>query len=341
MRKAIRTLAFLSCIAVAQVSAAMGQTATSQDTVVRKPARFANLGSRKLGEAVTDTAGQRKVWPHMLPIFGQKVTDLGFELPNPYGISQIGAYVRQDLILSNLEVSNDGGNTFQPVDFVEFPGVNAEDLALEAKLDAWLFPFMNVYAIGGYITGNANLTVGIPVDSMLSFLGLDVCSRGGPLQPDFCNEVIALPIEPKYHGYSYGLGTVLAVGWRDFFAAFPITFVWSNLNITESTISTSTMEILVGRIFKLEGGKALELFVGSQYLDASYKVRGSVTLPLSDVDPSLNDVEVDSSLDENNKDKWNFVLGGQYQISAKWDIQGQIGFLGSREQIVLNGVYRW
>ncbi len=304
-----------------------------------KPSSYANLGARKLGDTLKTAAGEKKVWPHALPIWGQKVTDLGFTLPNPYGVTIMGAYIRQDLTLNNLAISTDGEN-FQGIPFVEFPGVTAKDIALQVKVDAWLFPFMNIYAVGGYIDGTANLTVGLPIDSVLSFFGLDhIC--GGHLEPDFCGDDIALPIEPVYHGFNVGLGTVLAMGFSGWFVTVPLTYVWSDLNITESTIKTFTMEILFGRIFPLGNGKALEFFVGTQYLNAAYKVRGSIPIPLSSIDSTLTDQTLYYELDEANLDRWNFAAGGNWQISPDWDLQFQATFLGSREQFVLGVVYRW
>ena len=39
-----------------------------------------------------------RVWEHKLPFMAQNVVDLGFELPNPYGVAIIPAAIRQDLI---------------------------------------------------------------------------------------------------------------------------------------------------------------------------------------------------------------------------------------------------
>jgi hypothetical protein len=56
------------------------------------------------------------VWDHFLPFFGQKVTDMGFELPRPYGIAFIGYWQKQDLTIKDLTISADGGATYLHAD---------------------------------------------------------------------------------------------------------------------------------------------------------------------------------------------------------------------------------
>ena len=55
----------------------------------------------------------------------------------------------------------------------------------------------------------------------------------------------------------------------------------------------------------------------------------------------LEDREVDYVMSEHNKDKWNYVFGGQYEFNKNWAIQGQIGSGGSRDQFTFSGSFRW
>ena len=251
----------------------------------------------------------------------------------------MATYLDQDLLLDNLAISTDGGLTATPIEFVQFDGVQAQDVALEAKLDVWVLPFMNVYAIAGLIDGQGEVPFGIQVDGLLDLIGIGICNI--PRPPAFCNDVIALEAKPDYKGYNYGLGTVFAGGWKSFFLALPLTWVHSELDITNSTIDTFEAEILFGRIFKLSKGSAVEAFIGGSYLDAAYTGTGSVVLPLSELDPSFEDTTIDYRIDEKNKDKWNLILGAEYQIGEAWDLQGQVGLLGSRTQLTVSGVFRW
>jgi hypothetical protein len=58
---------------------------------------------------------------------------------------------------------------------------------------------------------------------------------------------------------------------------------------------------------------------------------------LGNLDNALNDdqyASVQYSLDKRPKDKWNFIVGSQYQISKSWMLRGEFGFLGSRTQFI-------
>ena len=303
---------------------------------------YPTLGDRELGQPVREITGQKKVWTHKLPVWGQKVLDLGIEFPNPYGVSVIGTYLSQELEISDLRVSFDDGQTYQPFDWVQFPGSDVSTYSFETKIDAWLFPFMNLFALAGYVDGSGVVPVGLPVEPLLDTLGHGrLCPDSGPLRPDFCDDVILFDVYPDFTGYNVGIGTVLAMGWKGFYAAFPMTYVLSDTSNLDMTVASLTVEALVGHTFKMGGEMLMELFIGGMYLNADHSITSNFTIPLSGIDPSLDDVDIDYKVEEINKDKWNYIVGGQFQFSQQWAMQCQIGFGGSRQQYTLTGVYRW
>lgn len=65
---------------------------------------------------------------------------------------------------------------------------------------------------------------------------------------------------------------------------------------------------------------------------------------LTSLDGALNDdksATVQYSLEKNLKDKWNFILGTQYQINRHVMLRAEYGFLGSRQQFVGGLQYRF
>jgi hypothetical protein len=65
---------------------------------------------------------------------------------------------------------------------------------------------------------------------------------------------------------------------------------------------------------------------------------------LNSADAALNDGEsatVQYSLDKTLKDKWNFVVGSQYQLNKHFMIRAEYGFLGSRTQFMGGLQYRF
>lgn len=65
---------------------------------------------------------------------------------------------------------------------------------------------------------------------------------------------------------------------------------------------------------------------------------------LNSMDEALNDpnkASVQYSLDKRPKDMWNFVLGSQYQYNKHLMVRVEVGFLGSRQQVIAGLQYRF
>ena len=110
----------------------------------------------------------------------------------------------------------------QDIDFVEFGRPSVENTTAQAKLDAWLFPFMNVYVSVGTFDGDGVIPLALEGRDLLEFLGLGrLC--GGVLEPAFCSRILSAVAEPEYTGEALTLGMNLAMGWDDYFVTLPIS----------------------------------------------------------------------------------------------------------------------
>jgi hypothetical protein len=88
-------------------------------------------------------------YPYALPIWGDKATGMGFDLPYSAGLSV--QYFRQesDLIIENLMIGFNQSQTFNVDELVRFEESRATASAVTIRPDIWLFPFLNVYGILG------------------------------------------------------------------------------------------------------------------------------------------------------------------------------------------------
>jgi len=50
---------------------------------------------------------------------------------------------------------------------------------------------------------------------------------------------------------------------------------------------------------------------------------------------------VQYAMEKRPKDPWNFIIGSQFQLNKHWMIRGEVGFLGSRTQIITGLQYRF
>lgn len=280
-----------------------------------------------------DEKGDIPQWDRALPFLAQQVIDLGFDLPNPYGVAVIPVWTRQDLVLSDLAISVNGG-PMTPVTAVKFTDPSVENGTVQFKADAWLFPFMNIYATVGYLNGQATIPLSIAARDLLPSL----CS--GPLAPPECNQTLSAVAEPEYEGTTFSLGTNLAMGWSRYFVTLPITYTWANVNIVDTTVETLNVSPRIGVTGSVGELGTLAAYMGMTYLDAEIDLTGSVTFDTSAI-PGGGSTTIDYKINQRNKDKWNFLLGFSWDIDQRWMAQAEVGFGGSREQFISSATYRF
>ncbi len=91
---------------------------------------------------------------------------------------------------------------------------------------------MNVYATIGNFTGDGTIPLAIEGNDLLDFLGFDGLCTGGILEPELCGRTLTAVAKSEYNGKNIISGTVLAMGWRDYFVTLPpsaIYFVWGDI----------------------------------------------------------------------------------------------------------------
>jgi hypothetical protein len=272
-----------------------------------------------------------RIWDHKLPFLAQKVIDLGYDLPLPYGIGLTYANVDQEMLLGELDVGINGGAK-EPFTFVAFDNANAINDTVQLKLDAWLFPFMNVFAMLGKVDGEAPLDVTLDGNGMLDQLGI-TC-------PDLLclalkDKTIVLPIEAKFSGKTYGVGTILAGGWNNWFVTVPISVTYADMDTTETDGLAITFTPRFGKTFNLGKRGNLALFAGGNYLEAELTVEGNVSAPSGLLDVAY-------TIEQSNTDRWNLLLGGNWDITKRWSWHMEYnGFIGSRDAFITSLVRRF
>jgi hypothetical protein len=295
-------------------------------------------------EISSEESAQRK-WEHAMPFMAQDVIDMGFELPFPYGVAVIYAKVRQDLTLKNLEIgANNNGLT--PIEFVSFSDAQALNDTVQIKADMWLFPFMNVYAVVGAITGDADLDFTIDGNGLIEQSGID-CSKiiNRPICKKLQDNNLRVSLGngtgdingegPEYSGYNVGIGTILAAGYKDWFIALPITYVYSYIDILDSTVETLNFAPRVGKTMDLSNDGSLSIFVGAGYLDVDMDLTGVINVNSGDLDT------IEYKIHQENTDKWNALAGFNWDVTKHWSFNLEAGFWGSRENIIAGMTYRY
>ena len=271
---------------------------------------------------------KQRSWDHKLPFLAQKVIDMGYDLPLPYGLKVLYSDIEQDQILEELQVGFSGGKK-EPFEWVAFENAISLSETWQAIGDAWVLPFLNVFAFIGDVKGDVTLDVLLDGNGLLEQKGID-CSRPGNLA--ICralqDKIFELPIESVFSGTNYGAGFNLAGGWKGFFFTLPVSFSWVDMDTTDveggAIISASPR---AGHLFKMGNYGNLGLYVGASYLDSNLTAHGSLAIPETDV-------TIDYTVDQSNTDKWNGIVGANWDITRRWSLMVEYnGFFGSRDSI--------
>lgn len=226
----------------------------------------------------------------------------GVELPRAFGIgvtlyNQTQQYNIQRLevglpgldpsVLKNLEVDNDTSS-------------------YHVRLDYWLLPFFNVFALGGHIDGTttvdlAGIDIGLPV----------------PMNN----------LTVEYQGTVYGAGAVLAAGWQDWFVTLEYNYTRTDLDVATSSVKAWVATPVIG--YRLKGGA---IWVGAMYQDTQEHHEGTFELPYVGAVPF--------NVDLTQKESWSYLLGGTAAFSEHWLMILQGGF-GPRSLAQVTMEYRF
>ena len=279
---------------------------------------------------------EQRTWDHKLPFMAQKVINMGYDLPLPYGLKVLYSDIEQDQVLESLQVGFSGGEK-EPFEWVAFENAISLSETWQAIGDAWVLPFLNLFAFIGDVKGDVTLDVLLEGNGLLEQKGID-CTR--PANLVICralqDQIIKLPVESVFSSTNYGVGFNLAGGWKGFFFTLPVSFSWVDMDTTDveggSIISASPR---AGYLLKMGNYGNLGLFVGASYLDSDLTAYGSLAVP----EP---DVTIDYTVDQSNSDKWNGVVGANWDITRRWSVMVEYdGFFGSRDSIFASVGWRF
>jgi hypothetical protein len=108
----------------------------------------------------------------------------GIDLPLPFGVGLFVVSMRRDIEVTDVRVTLPGNEPASVSNVASF-AVHNDTTLVAAKVDAWLFPILNVYLLGGHSWTDSRLDATVTIDRPLRPpLVLDVTQDsnvGGPL----------------------------------------------------------------------------------------------------------------------------------------------------------------
>jgi hypothetical protein len=322
-------------------------------------AQYTTTKIKDIHKAYTDSLKQVK-YDHIFPIWGQKIYNKGFDIPYPTGAMVNYLYVKQGLIIDNMRLGLLTDNIDLPltsVDFIEFGDNYSSAQTVLIRPDLWVLPFLNVYGFFGRGSSTTEVNINFPiklqslVEQNVSTTGFGLTAGGG-LGPVWVAadwniswtkpELLDKAVEVKTFGLRFGHNFVNK------------TKPYRNFGLWVGAMSVSLGSETVGEI-QLSDALPQEVWDRADEIVANYddwynntatiaqKVIADQTLgPIVDAISSADgSAVVRYGLDKQIKEKWNGIVGAQFQLNKNWIFRTEGGVIGDRKSILLSANWRF
>lgn len=297
----------------------------------------------------------KRVWDHVLPFGGQQAIYNGYDLPLPFGVSFLFTKVQQHQDISDIRV---GANSLGKGDFsipmsdispdlFRFDKFYTDTQTPQVKFDAWVLPFLNVFATVGKLKGDADLDMNIGGQQLAGLVGqhMNQCHPGvsgaacrklrdkvsSALSRDFPVSATA-----ELDGYTYTYGALIAGASGRWFYTMPITYTQTRMKKTTIDGNTINIQPRVGYGFNFNYGIKLSLYTGAGYMKTSQDISGSFSLTKR---KAVDDINADNSLPfsvhQENQKPWAGIVGFALDVNKylSTDLE-YTGLGGDRKQFL-------
>jgi len=237
-------------------------------------------------------------WNHPLPIGAGWALQRGIELPNPFGAGLFGIYMSRDYKVNDVRVTLAGDEPVSVGDIASFNVRNNTVLAA-LKLDAWILPVLNVYALIGQSWTDSRLTASVTVDRIL----------GDPI-------TFELTQDTNVGGPLFGAGATTVAGYGHWFILADANYNYSNIELFDEGMSVWFLSARTGWSGKIRPG-LWRAWAGAAYLAAER------TISITQEEPPLGTVVV--AVDQGPANPWTFQTGGSLGFGRRWETLLEVG----------------
>ncbi len=246
-------------------------------------------------------------------------------LPLPIGIDMNFYTHRQELTLEKISISTTSSALAGIVNgiILNTSSIDSEVFAYTTSLDVWLFPFVNIYVVGGYADGQSSINIKSFSHIAMTDAALQTILTANGIPSSFVFEI-------DYEGRILGGGMTFAGGINGFFGSLDVNYTYTELDIANSEIKTINISPrfgMRGNIGPIDG----KIWLGGMYQGTTEHIRGNT---------DLLGVKVNFDVIQEAKEPWNFIVGFQWDLTRAWHITMDVG-LGHRNSFYVSGEFRF
>lgn len=267
-------------------------TAHAQDSAGSPPASLTS------GQAIVQ---EEQRWSSFLPLLKDEALKRGYQLPLPFGVgSTVTILANRDIEVRDLSVNvNHEGN--QSVSHIVDIGSKSSVFNANLKLDAWLLPFLDVYALAGYVYNESKTHVHVSVPRPPAI--------GGTYDFD-------MNVDTTLNGFVGGGGLTLAGGYGDFFLVVDSNYSQTDIGFDDN-FRAITASVRAGYQGKL-GDLPVQVWTGGAYWDTNNVAKGHADVP--------NIGRVDFEADQGPKYPWLIDFGANFRVSRGFECFADFAF---------------
>jgi hypothetical protein len=327
-------------------------------------AQYVSKKVKSKHQAYTDSL-KKVEYNYIFPVLGQGAYKKGFDIPYPVGIMGNFMWMKQGVLIDNMQLGLKTDNQdipLTPVDFIEFGDNINTSYTGNLRPDIWIFPFLNVYGIFGYghSTTEVNLVAPIELKSVV-----------------------------EQNISTTGVGVMSAFGIGPVWVSVDANWTWNKPELLDKAVNVNVLGLRFGQTFtfKSRPDRNIAIWAGGMRAKMSSSSSGSVAMidalpsetwdrrdelvndyytwynsldpdkpldaakiekadavltPIIErLDAADGDAVVKYGMDKQVKEMWNGVIGMQYQLNKKWIFRTEAGLIGDRKSFLASVNYRF
>jgi len=204
---------------------------------------------------------QEEPKPSPFPLLAQAARERGIELPLPFGVGLVYYNLHRTIQVTDVRVGRNGAPPSSVSHFAQFASSSNVN-NLNAKVDMWLFPFLNLYAIVGGVwnTSTTNIEVTLP-----------------PIRPGGNSRSYEFAVPTSLNGSVGGLGVSVAAGYKSLFVVGDFNAARADLGF-DNKFKAIITSLRAGWNGKLSS-RPLRIWLNASYWDTFATVTGTVADP--------------------------------------------------------------
>lgn len=245
-----------------------------------------------------ETGEGTTTWDQPLPLWADWAREQGIDLPKPFGTSIFVVTMSRDIEIIDVRVSLPGNAPVSVSDVADFKVRNNTTL-MALKLDTWVLPLLNVYALAGTTLTDSRLNALVTLD-----------------RPILNPAKLELVQEAAVGGPLLGGGATMVGGYGPWFAMVDANYNYTAIKELDGGIAAWFVSSRTG--WSGTGpGFNWRTWVGAAWLETQR------TLVMTEESPALGTVKVE--VDMRPVDPWTYQIGGSFGIDKRWEFMVEVG----------------